>query len=32
VLEGVGHLTNVETPDRFTALLRDHAGACGVAI
>jgi pimeloyl-ACP methyl ester carboxylesterase len=32
VLEGVGHLTNVEAPDRFTGLLRDHVAACGVAI
>jgi pimeloyl-ACP methyl ester carboxylesterase len=32
VLQGVGHLTNVEAPDRFTALLRDHVAACGVAI
>jgi pimeloyl-ACP methyl ester carboxylesterase len=32
VLQGVGHLTNVEAPDRFTALLRDHVARCGVAI
>jgi 3-oxoadipate enol-lactonase len=32
VLGGVGHLTNVEAPDRFTALLRDHVAACGVTI
>jgi len=31
VLPGVGHLTSVEAPDRFTALLRDHAAASGVA-
>jgi pimeloyl-ACP methyl ester carboxylesterase len=32
VLQGVGHLTNVEAPDRFTALLRDHVARSGVAI
>lgn len=32
VLGGVGHLSNVEDPDRFTELLREHAGACGVTI
>jgi pimeloyl-ACP methyl ester carboxylesterase len=31
VLEGVGHLTNVEAPDRFTELLREHLAACGIA-
>jgi 3-oxoadipate enol-lactonase len=30
VLEGPGHLTNVEAPEAFTALLRDHLAACGV--
>ena len=30
VFEGVGHLTNVEAPDRFARLLRDHAARCGV--
>jgi pimeloyl-ACP methyl ester carboxylesterase len=30
VLPGVGHLTSVEAPDRFTELLREHAAACGV--
>jgi pimeloyl-ACP methyl ester carboxylesterase len=30
VLPGVGHLTNVEAPDRFTTLLRDHAATCGI--
>jgi len=32
VLTGVGHLSNVEAPDRFTELLRGHALACGVTI
>jgi pimeloyl-ACP methyl ester carboxylesterase len=32
VLPGVGHLTNVEAPDRFTALLRDHVAACGIRL
>jgi pimeloyl-ACP methyl ester carboxylesterase len=32
VLAGVGHLTNVEAPDRFTALLREHVVACGVGL
>ena len=31
VLPGVGHLSNIEAPDRFTELLRDHVAACGVA-
>lgn len=31
VLPGVGHLTSVEAPERFTELLRDHAVACGVS-
>jgi pimeloyl-ACP methyl ester carboxylesterase len=31
VLPGVGHLCNVEAPDRFTELLRDHVAACGIA-
>lgn len=30
VFEGVGHLTNVEAPARFTDELRMHAQACGV--
>jgi 3-oxoadipate enol-lactonase len=30
VLRGAGHLTNVEAPDRFTALLREHVAACGI--
>jgi 3-oxoadipate enol-lactonase len=32
VLSGVGHLTNVEAPDRFTPLLRDHVAACGIRL
>jgi 3-oxoadipate enol-lactonase len=32
VLSGVGHLTNVEAPDRFTALLREHVVASGVGL
>jgi pimeloyl-ACP methyl ester carboxylesterase len=28
----VGHLTNVEAPDRFNELLRDHVAACGIAL
>jgi pimeloyl-ACP methyl ester carboxylesterase len=31
VLPGVGHLTSVEAPERFTELLRDHAAACGMS-
>jgi pimeloyl-ACP methyl ester carboxylesterase len=30
IVPAVGHLTNVEAPDRFTRLLRGHLGACGV--
>ena len=32
VIGGVGHLSNVEAPARFTELLREHAGVCGVTI
>jgi len=32
VLPGVGHLTNVEAPDRFTGLLREHVTACGIRL
>jgi pimeloyl-ACP methyl ester carboxylesterase len=32
VLPGVGHLTNVEAPDRFTALLREHVTTCGIPL
>jgi 3-oxoadipate enol-lactonase len=31
ILPGVGHLTNVEAPVRFTELLRAHVASCGVA-
>jgi pimeloyl-ACP methyl ester carboxylesterase len=27
-LDGVGHLSNLEAPDRFTELLADHVAAC----
>jgi 3-oxoadipate enol-lactonase len=30
ILSGAGHLTNVEAPDRFTTLLREHVAACGI--
>ena len=30
ILAGVGHLSNVEAPDRFTPLLREHVEACGI--
>jgi 3-oxoadipate enol-lactonase len=30
VIEGAGHLSNLEAPDEFTGLLRDHLRACGV--
>lgn len=32
VLPGVGHLSNVEAPDRFTALLREHVTSCGIHV
>jgi pimeloyl-ACP methyl ester carboxylesterase len=32
VLPGVGHLTNVEAPDRFNGLLREHVTACGIRL
>lgn len=32
VLPGVGHLSNVEAPDRFTALLREHVTSCGIRV
>lgn len=32
VFPGVGHLTNVEAPDRFTALLRAHVADCGIRL
>jgi len=31
ILPAAGHLTNIEAPGRFTALLREHCAACGVA-
>lgn len=30
IIEGVGHLSNLEAPDEFTRLLRDHLSRCGV--
>jgi 3-oxoadipate enol-lactonase len=30
VIEGVGHLSNMEAPDVFTELVRTHAAACGL--
>ena len=30
VIEGAGHLSNLEAPDAFTGLLRDHLSGCGV--
>jgi pimeloyl-ACP methyl ester carboxylesterase len=30
-LDGAGHLSNVEAPEAFTALLRDHISRCGLA-
>jgi 3-oxoadipate enol-lactonase len=32
LLPGVGHLTNVEAPGRFTSLLREHVTACGIRV
>ena len=29
-LEGVGHLSNLEAPEAFTALLREHLAVCGL--
>ncbi len=29
-LDRVGHLSNLEAPDRFTELLSDHLSACGI--
>ena len=29
-LDGVGHLSNLEAPDRFTELLVEHVSACGI--
>ena len=30
VIEGAGHLSNLEAPDRFTELLRGHLAGCGL--
>ena len=30
ILPRVGHLSNIEAPDRFTELLREHVAACGL--
>lgn len=30
VLEGAGHLSNLERPEEFTELLRDHLARCGL--
>lgn len=30
VIEGVGHLSNLEAPERFTELLLEHLAACGL--
>ncbi len=30
VIERVGHLTNLEAPEAFTGLLREHLAACGL--
>jgi pimeloyl-ACP methyl ester carboxylesterase len=32
MIEGVGHLSNVEAPDRFSALVLGHARACGAKV
>jgi len=32
MIEGVGHLSNVEAPDRFSALILGHARACGAKV
>jgi 3-oxoadipate enol-lactonase len=32
VLGPVGHLSNIEAPERFTALLREHVAACGIRL
>jgi non-heme chloroperoxidase len=29
VIEGAGHLSNLEQPDRFGALLDQHVARCG---
>jgi len=30
VIEGVGHLSNLEAPDAFNAALLEHLVACGL--
>jgi 3-oxoadipate enol-lactonase len=32
LIEGAGHLSNLERPEEFTALLATHLAACGVAV
>jgi 3-oxoadipate enol-lactonase len=32
IIPGVGHLTNVEAPDRFTQLLGEHVATCGIRL
>jgi 3-oxoadipate enol-lactonase len=32
VIEGAGHLSNLEAPDRFNELLREHLVACGLRV
>ncbi|MGE5225780.1 MAG: alpha/beta fold hydrolase, partial [Planctomycetaceae bacterium] len=32
VLEGAGHLSNLERPEGFTDLLRSHASRCGIEV
>src|SRR5690606_27627344 len=29
VIDGAGHLSNLEAPDRFNALVREHLERCG---
>jgi pimeloyl-ACP methyl ester carboxylesterase len=31
VLDGAGHLSNLESPEEFNRLIREHAARCGVA-
>ena len=31
VIDGAGHLSNLEAPDEFNRLLREHLARCGVA-
>jgi pimeloyl-ACP methyl ester carboxylesterase len=32
IIEGAGHLSNLEAPDRFSELLREHLVACGLTV